>query len=51
MYKDTINIKLKFFGLADRDSVGGSGGNRTRVQSKSQLLSSTSLVYLTFLTL
>ncbi len=27
IYKKTINIKLKFFGLADRDTIGGSGGN------------------------
>ncbi|MDR2879621.1 MAG: hypothetical protein LBV03_06895 [Fusobacteriales bacterium] len=27
IHKENINIKLKFFGLADRDKVGGSGGN------------------------
>ena len=27
IYKHTFNIKLKFFGLVDRDTVGGSGGN------------------------
>ena len=27
IYKKSINIKLKFFGLADRDTIGGSGGN------------------------
>ncbi|MCP1226403.1 hypothetical protein, partial [Sebaldella sp. S0638] len=28
IYKETINIKLKFFGLVDRDTIGGSGGQR-----------------------
>ena len=51
IYKDRITIRLKFFGLADRGYDGGSDGNRTRVQSKSKLLPSTSLVYLPFLTL
>ena len=27
VFKERITIRLNFFGLADRDTIGGSGGN------------------------